>query len=113
MPSTPPTAPWDDAWNEAGYTWPLVEAPSAPDVTKISLICEAAGGRAIKEPHADRSVVMEFPNNAVPGTVVRRKVARCECRRRGLVAVPSQSGDPVRVCVICDAVNRWPTASAT
>lgn len=104
-----PTLPWPDEYSGPNYEWPVLEPPSPGAIALIARSAEVQGGRAIKEAHADRYITMPMP--AADGeSMVNRKVARCECRRRAQVAVPHPGGDPLRVCVICDGVNRWPTA---
>lgn len=109
MPKTPPPdLPFNEEWKHPDYEWPVCDRP---DPGAIQLISDAAlghGGRAIREPHADRYVTMKQPT-ADASAMVNRRVARCECRRKALVSVPTRAGDPITVCVICDNVNRWPT----
>lgn len=114
---------WDDAWNDKNYEWPVTAVPDAAVVERLGKTVVARGGRAMKEAHADRGVVMEFPNGAVPGTKIRKQVPRAECRRRAQVMAPvapdtepapdtppRENSDPLKVCVVCDAVYLWPNA---
>lgn len=108
MPKNPPNLPWvNDNPDDPNYEWPVVDAPSPGAVHRIMGDAEEQGGRGIRESHADRFVTMKQPS-ADGEQMVNRKVARCECRRRALVSLPTRAGDPIRVCVICDSVHHWP-----
>lgn len=102
---------WDEKWNHKDYEWPVTSAPDAAVVDQLRKTVVAEGGRANKEAHADRSVVMEFPNGAVPGTRIRKQVPRAECRRRAQVTLTNVADEPLKVCVVCDAVHLWPAAA--
>lgn len=102
------SAEWNAAWSHPDYAWPVT---SVPDATVVELLGERVvngGGRASKEAHADRGVVMDFPNGAVPGTRIRKQVPRAECRRRAQVTLTDVAKEPLKVCVVCDAVHLWP-----
>ena len=103
---------WDNAWNHKDYEWPVTPVPDAAIVEQLGKTIIARGGRAVTEAHADRSVVMDFPNGAVPGTRVRKQVPRAECRRRAQVMLTDVAEEPLKVCVVCDAVHRWPATQA-
>lgn len=105
------TTDWNDEWSKPGYEWPVTAVPDAAVVEQLGKEVVAVGGRAVKESHADRGVVMEFPNPAFPDTRLRKQVPRTECRRRAQVMVPREDGDPLKVCVVCDAVYLWPSAT--
>lgn len=120
-----PEAPWDDSWNDPDYQWPVTSLPDASIVDQLGKTVVSHGGRAVKEAHADRGVTMDFPNGAVPGTRIRKQVPRAECRRRAQVMTPlapdtdpaadtppRENSDPLKVCVVCDAVYLWPKAVA-
>lgn len=108
-----PEAPWNEAWNHPDYQWPVTSVPDAAVVERLKKTVVVGGGRAGKEAHADRGVTMEFPNGAVPGTRIRKQVPRAECRRRALVVIPNVAKEPLKVCVVCDAVHLWPAFEAT
>lgn len=103
---------WKDEWSEPDYEWPITAIPDASVVDAIGRGVVLHGGRADKEAHADRSIVMEFPNGAMPGTRIRKRVPRAECRRRAQVTMTDVAEEPLKVCVVCDAVHLWPEASA-
>lgn len=105
-----PTTDWKDEWNDPNYEWPVTPTPEPAVVEQLGKRVVASGGRAVKEAHADRSVVMSFPNEAQPGTRLRKRVERAECRRRAQVMAPTADGEPLKVCVVCDAVHLWPNA---
>lgn len=105
----PPSLPWPNEWSRPDYEWPMVDGPSPQSIVLIEESVAAHGGRSIKEAHADRYVTMALP--ADDGErMVQRKVQRCECKRRAQVAVPNGAGDPIRVCIICDSLQKWPAA---
>lgn len=117
MPDLPTKAQWDDP----DYEWPVTAIPGAEVVETMGKTTIALGGRVIKEAHADRGVVMEFPNPGIPDTKIRKQVPRCECRRRAQVMVPLPPDDapapgtpprdnntPMKVCVVDDGVHLWP-----
>lgn len=104
---------WDDAWSDKNYEWPVTAVPDAAVVERLGKTIVARGGRSMKEAHADRGVVMDFPNGAVPGTRVRKQVPRAECRRRAQVMITDVANEPLKVCVVCDAVHLWPSVEAT
>lgn len=106
------TEKWNDDWNDPNYAWPVTSVPDAAVVEQLGKAVVARGGRAVKEAHADRSVVMDFPNGAAPGTRIRKQVPRAECRRRAQITLPEVANDPLKVCVVCDAVHLWPLATA-
>lgn len=106
------TLHWNDEWSEPDYEWPVTSIPDTAVVEQLGKSIVAHGGRANKEAHADRGVVMEFPNGAVPGTRIRKQVPRAECRRRAQVTLADVADEPLKVCVVCDAVHLWPTAIA-
>lgn len=95
---------WNEAWSASDYQWPVTSIPDPAIVEQLGKRVAAIGGRAIKEVHADRSVVMDFPGGATPGMRIRKQVPRAECRRRGQIMLI----DALKVCVVCDAVNLWP-----
>lgn len=103
----PPELPWPDEYSSPNYEWPVVPPPPPGAITRITEAAEERGGRAIKEAHSDRYVTMKQPSGDGEA-MVNRKISRCECRRRALAAIPTRAGDPIRVCVICDAVDLWP-----
>lgn len=105
------TLPWDDAWSDENYEWPVTSVPDAAVVEQLGKTVVAHGGRANKEAHADRGVVMEFPNGAT-GQRLRKQVPRAECRRRAQVTLVDVAEEPLKVCVVCDAVHLWPAAQA-
>lgn len=91
----------------------MVTPPTADEINKLGKEVVLRGGRQIQEAHADRAVTMSFNNGAVPGTRIRKQIPRAECRRRAQVMLPQTDGDePLRVCVVCDSVHRWPSAAA-
>lgn len=102
------TAEWKDEWSEPDYAWPVTLVPDASIVEQLGKLVVTNGGRASKEAHADRGVVMDFPNGAVPGTRIRKQVPRAECRRRAQVTLTDVAKEPLKVCVVCDAVHLWP-----
>lgn len=122
------TTEWKPEWgnpDDPTYEWPVTHSPNPVVVDSLGKEVIALGGRAIAEAHADRGVVMDFPNKAVPGVRVRKKVPRAECRRRSQLMTPVPpdtrpapdtpprgNSDPLRVCVVCDAVHLWPAATA-
>lgn len=119
-----PTLEWNDEWSDEHYEWPVTVAPEPAVVDQLGKEVVALGGRAVKEAHADRGVVMDFPNKAVPGVHVRKQVPRSECRRRAQLMAPvppdtepapdtppRENSDPLKVCVVCDAVHLWPAAA--
>lgn len=107
------TTEWNDAWSDPNYVWPVTSIPDADVVDQLGKRVVLRGGRAVKEAHADRSIVMDFPNGpAVGGTRIRKQVPRAECRRRAQVILPDVANDPLKVCIVCDAVHLWPTAAA-
>ena len=105
-------AEWNDAWSEPDYEWPGTSIPDAAVVEQLGKTIVNRGGRANKEAHADRSIVMDFPNGAMPGTRIRKRVPRAECRRRAQVTLVDVAEEPLKVCVVCDAVHLWPAAEA-
>lgn len=104
------TTDWNDDWNDPNYEWPVTSVPDAAVVEKLGKRVVLRGGRAIKEAHADRGVVMDFPNGPT-GTRIRKQVPRAECRRRAQLTLPDAVDDPLKVCVVCDAVHLWPKAA--
>lgn len=111
-----PEAHWNPAWNSPNYEWPVTPTPDAALVARIGELVTDEGGRLNEEAHADRAVTMTFPNKSVPGTSLRKQQPRAECRRRALVTIPDKRKpflgrrpDPLKVCVVCDAVHLWPT----
>lgn len=106
------TAEWNEAWSAPDYEWPVTSVPDAAVVEQLGKTIVARGGRAGKEAHADRGVVMDFPNGAVPGTRIRKQVTRAECRRRAQVTLTDVADEPLKVCVVCDAVHLWPGVAA-
>lgn len=107
MSTSPPDLPWPDEYNDPDYEWPVAERPDPGAIQLISQAAVEQGGRAIREAHADRYVTMKQPS-ADGESMVNRRVARCECRRKAMISVPTRAGDPITVCIICDNVNRWP-----
>lgn len=120
-----PTLEWNPSWSAESYEWPVTPTPSPGIVDALGQDAITLGGRAVKEAHADRGVVMDFPNKAVPGVKVRKQVPRTECRRRAQIMAPVPpdvmpapgtpprgKSDPVKVCIVCDAVHLWPSAAA-
>ena len=105
-------AEWKKEWSAESYEWPVTPSPGADVVERLGKQAITRGGRAIKEAHADRGVVMDFPNAAVPGSRFRAQVTRAECRRRAQIMVPRAESDPLKVCIVCDAVDLWPNMSA-
>lgn len=105
-------AKWNDAWNAPNYAWPVTPAPDTDIVEALGRRAAASGGRVVKEAHADRGIVMDFPNGAAPGTRIRRQVPRCECRRRAQVVLPEVAEGPLKMCIVCDAGHLWPEAVA-
>lgn len=105
-----PTAPWKKEWSAASYVWPVISTADSIAVEKVGRQVISRGGRALKEAHADRGVVIDFPNGA--GTRVRKQVTRAECRRRAQVTLTDVAAAPVKVCVVCDAVHLWPAFKA-
>lgn len=110
---------WDEAWNAKTYAWPVTPLPNTDVVHELGAWITSSGGHHLEEAHADRAVMIEAPNPAVPGTKVRKKVPRCECRRRALLTLPpvrrpgKRANDgPIRVCAVCDAVPLWPQYAA-
>lgn len=101
-------AEWNEAWSAPDYEWPVTSVPDTAVVERLGKEVVARGGRASKEAHADRGVVMDFPNGANPGTRIRKQVMRAECRRRAQVTLTDVAEEPLKVCVICDAVHLWP-----
>jgi hypothetical protein len=111
------TLEWKDEWSAPDYEWPVTSIPDASVVDALGKGVVSRGGRANKEAHADRSIVMEFLNGAMPGTRIRKRVPRAECRRRAMVTTPIPPIDELppgtlKVCVVCDAVHLWPSAAA-
>lgn len=119
------TTDWNDDWNDPTYVWPVTSVPEADVVERLNKRVIALDGRAVSEAHADRSVLMEFPNGAAPGTRIRKQVPRAECRRRVQVMMPlppdsdpapdtapRQNNEPLKVCVVCDGVDLWPVFDA-
>jgi len=115
---------WDDDWSHEDYEWPVVSNPSPAEVEALGKTVVLNGGRAIKEAHADRSVTMDFANAAMSGTRIRKQVNRAECRRQAQIMTPlapdtepaadtppRDNIEPLKVCVVCDAVHLWPNAS--
>jgi hypothetical protein len=115
------TAEWNDEWSHKDYEWPVVPNPDAGVIEQLGKTVVTRGGRLLKEAHADRSITMDFPNGASPGTRIRKQVTRAECRRRSQVMTPlapdeepaadtppRENSDPLKVCVVCDAVHLWP-----
>lgn len=109
------TLEWKDEWSAPDYEWPVTPVPDAAVVEQLGKTVVARGGRANKEAHADRSIVMDFPNGAMPGTRIRKQVPRSECRRRAQVTMlaPRIGGplEPLKICVVCDAVHLWPATA--
>jgi hypothetical protein len=64
-------AEWKEQWSDPSYAWPVTPVPDATVVEQLGKRVITSGGRAVKEAHADRGVVMDFPNGAAPGTRVR------------------------------------------
>lgn len=106
------TVDWNDDWSAPNYAWPVTSIPDAAIVEKLGKHVVSQGGRAIKEAHADCGIIMDFPNGAVPGSRIRKQVPRAECRRRALIMLPMPGADPLKVCVVCDAVHLWPKIAA-
>jgi hypothetical protein len=122
------TTEWKPEWgnpDDPTYEWPVTPSPDSAVVDQLGKDAIALGGRAVKDAHADRGVVMDFPNKAVPGVKVRKQVPRAECRRRAQIMAPlppdtapasgtppRDNSDPLKVCVVCDAVHLWPAATA-
>lgn len=104
------TLPWNDEWSAPDYEWPVTSVPDVATVEHLGKTVVSRGGRAVKEAHADRSIVMDFPNNANPGTRIRKQVTRAECRRRAQVTFVDVADEPLKVCVVCDSVHLWPNA---
>lgn len=112
---------WDEAWSHKDYEWPTTVTPAASVVNQLAASAAASGGRALIEAHADRGVTMDFPNGAIPGTRIRKQVPRTECRRQAQVMAPvppdlkpalntpqRENSEPLKVCLVCDAVHLWP-----
>lgn len=106
------TAEWNEEWSAPDYQWPLTAVPDADVVDSLGKRVVLDGGRAVKEAHADRGVVMDFPNGAIEGTRIRKQVPRSECRRRAQVVLADVAEEPLKVCVVCDAVYLWPNQTA-
>jgi hypothetical protein len=102
-------AEWNEDWNDPSYAWPVTPVPDAAAVEQLGKRVVATGGRAVKEAHADRGITMDFPNAAAEGTRIRKQVPRAECRRRAQVTLIGVAKEPVKVCVVCDAVHLWPS----
>jgi len=105
------TTDWNDDWNAEDYEWPVVPAANPAVVEKLGKTVVARGGRAIKEGHADRGVMMDFPNAAAPGTKIRKQVPRAECRRQAQVVLTDVADAPLKVCIVCDAMHLWPAVA--
>ena len=105
-------AKWKEEWSHKDYAWPVTAVPDTAVVEQLGKRIVALDGRAAKEAHADRGVVMDFPNGAVPGTRIRKQVPRAECRRRAQVVLTDVAKGPLKVCVVCDAVHLWPKSLA-
>lgn len=103
-----PTLDWKDEWSHENYEWPVTSVPDADIVDQLGKRVVGRGGRANKEAHADRSIVMDFPNDARPETRLRKRVPRAECRRRAQITLTDVTKEPLKVCVVCDAVHLWP-----
>lgn len=101
------SAEWKDEWSAIDYEWPVTAVPDASAVEHLGERIVATGGRAMKEPHADRGTMMDFPNGTGR---IRKQVPRAECRRRAQIMVPPTDppGSALKVCVVCDAVYLWP-----
>ncbi len=99
---------WNAAWSDENYEWPVTSTPEANVVDELGKRAVTRGGGVVKEAHADRGVVMDFPNRAVPGSRIRKQIPRTECRRRAQVTLTDVAKGPVKACIVCDAVNLWP-----
>lgn len=109
------TEKWNDEWSDENYEWPVTDIPTTSVVERLGKQVIGQGGRAMKEAHADRSVVMSFPNEAQPGTRIRKQIPRAECRRRAQVILPALEGESdgaLKACVACDAMHLWPSLAA-
>lgn len=102
---------WNEEWSAPNYEWPTTPIPDVGIVERLGKRVVAFGGRAIKEAHADRGVVMSFPNGVVPGTHIRKQIPRAECRRRAQIMIPHVADDPLKACIVCDAVHLWPSSA--
>ena len=103
---------WNDEWNAPNYEWPVTSVPDASVVEELGKTVVVRGGRAVKEAHADRTVVMDFPlSQQQPETRIRKQVPRAECRRRAQVMLTDVTDEPLKVCVVCDAVHLWPNGA--
>lgn len=91
--------------------WPTTPIPTAQELRDV--IERASDGdppaALSAEAHSDRSFIMEMPNNASKGAKVRKQESRAECRRQAQLIF---SGVPGKLCVVCDAITRWPAFSA-
>lgn len=105
--SNPPEAYWNQRWSHKDYKWPVVDTPTTLEIDSVCRRVINEGGRSNEEAHADRGVMMEFPNG-VAGTKIRKQQERCECRRRALVTLVDVPEEPLKVCVICDSAYLWP-----
>lgn len=103
-----PELEWKEEWSAPDYQWPVTSIPDAAVVEQLGKTIVSSGGRAAKEAHADRGITMDFPNAAQPGTRIRKQVPRAECRRRAQVTMADVADEPLKVCVVCDAVHLWP-----
>lgn len=104
------TLDWNDAWSAKSYEWPVTPIPDSDVIEQLG---DPGGFRlgGLKEAHADRGITMDFPNKVVPGTRLRKQIIRAECNRRAQININLGLGDsPLKVCVVCDAVNLWPRA---
>lgn len=103
----PPELEFKEAWKLKSYEWPVTSIPNAATVTDIGKVALSKGGRIKTESHADRAQTMKFPNEAIPGTSIKKQISRAECRRRAQITLPDGK-EPMLVCVVCDAVHLWP-----
>lgn len=99
---------WNEDWSDEHYVWPTTHTADTAGIQWIAKTVIESGGRLAEEAHADRSVTMEFPNGAAPRTKIRKRVERCECRRRAVATIPDVADEPLKVCIICDAAHLWP-----
>ena len=106
------TTKWDNDWSDPSYVWPVTSVTDAIVVEQLRKRVAATGGRAMNEAHADRGITMDFPNGVIPGSRIRKQVPRAECRRRAQVMLPDVAKEPLKVCVVCDAVHLWPKTIA-
>lgn len=93
-------------------------APGQERFREVVYLNEAQGGRHLPDVHRPREILYKIPRNrnfpnGSPMPPKRLKESTAGCGAAALLDVPHPDGPPVRVCIIDDAVDRWPRFRGT